>query len=141
MVGFGEAVGLFFKRYTDFQGRSRRSEYWWAYLFNFLVVVVPYVLVGVLGMNEYGELNVIGMVLMGIVVLYVLAVLIPNIAISIRRLHDRNMSGWWLLLSLIPYIGGLVLLVFYVLPGTSGPNKYGPDPKGGLGMAGAATFD
>ena len=62
--------------------------------------------------------------------LFYLAILIPSIAVAIRRLHDTNRSGWWLLIALIPFIGALVLLVFYVLPGTVGPNKFGEDPKG-----------
>jgi uncharacterized membrane protein YhaH (DUF805 family) len=61
--------------------------------------------------------------------LYSLAVLLPTIAVTVRRLHDTDRTGWWILLGFIPVIGGIVLLVFYVLEGTRGPNRYGPDPK------------
>ena len=61
--------------------------------------------------------------------LYTLAVLLPSIAVTVRRLHDTDRTGWWILLGFIPIIGGIVLLVFYVLEGTRGPNRYGPDPK------------
>jgi uncharacterized membrane protein YhaH (DUF805 family) len=61
--------------------------------------------------------------------LYTLAVLLPSIAVTVRRLHDTDRSGWWILLGFIPIIGGIILLVFYVLEGTRGPNRFGPDPK------------
>jgi uncharacterized membrane protein YhaH (DUF805 family) len=63
--------------------------------------------------------------------LFGLAVLIPSIAVGARRLHDTDRSGWWLLIALIPFIGAIVLLVFFVLPGTQGTNRFGPDPYGG----------
>lgn len=71
----------------------------------------------------------VGYPILGLV--YSLATLIQGLALSVRRLHDRNMSGWWILIAFIPLIGSIVLLVFYVLPGTTGDNKFGPDPKAG----------
>ena len=65
-----------------------------------------------------------------LLLLFYLAILIPSLAVAFRRLHDTNRSAWWLLIALVPFLGALALLVFYVLPGTVGPNKFGEDPKG-----------
>lgn len=111
------------KNYTGFSGRARRKEYWFFTLFNVLIVIALAILDSMLGTfnaaTGYGLLSFI----------YTLGVLIPSVAVAIRRLHDTNRSGWWLLLGLVPLIGGLVLLVFLVLDGTQGSNDYGPDPK------------
>lgn len=80
------------------------------------------------------------MAVMGIFSLAFLGVIIPSLAVSFRRLHDTDRSAWWLLISLIPGIGGLVLLVFCLLPGTNGPNKFGPDPKASPTGDTAAVF-
>mgnify|MGYP001262850622 CR=1 FL=1 len=133
-MGFGEAVGLFFKNYANFQGRSRRAEYWWPFLFIFLVGIVAQVLAGVfVAMGDAGAM--IGGLVMIVYFLFALAILIPSIAVGVRRLHDKNMTGWLMLIAIIPF-GGLVLLIFFCLEGTQGPNQYGPDPKGAI--AGAA---
>ena len=115
---------LVLKKYLVFEGRARREEYWYFILFNILAGII----LGVVD-NMTGTLNLeTGMgFLSG---LYSLAVLIPTIAVAIRRLHDTDRSGWWLLIALIPVIGGLVLLVFFVLDGTPASNQYGPNPKG-----------
>jgi uncharacterized membrane protein YhaH (DUF805 family) len=110
-------------RYAKFDGRARRKEYWMFALFNFLIAVALSIVDGILHLK-------VGMYGMGVLgTLYALALLIPNIAISIRRLHDTDRSGWWLLILLVPIIGAIVLLVFMVLAGTAGENRYGPDPK------------
>ena len=113
------------KRYAEFSGRTRRKEYWMFVLFYLIAFVALSIVEGVLGMagsvGPYGPLTAI----------FLLAVIIPSIAVGIRRLHDTDRSGWWLLIALVPLIGGLILLYFSVLEGTSGPNQYGPDPKGG----------
>jgi len=137
MVSFPDAVKMFFSRYVDFQGRSRRSEYWWVVLFNIIVFSVLGILaVAVGGDFESGDLNPIGMLLFGILGLYYLAILIPNIALFVRRLHDINQTGWIMLglivASFIPLIGliaSIAMIVIACIPGTNGPNKYGPDPK------------
>lgn len=105
------------KKYAVFSGRARRKEYWMFVLFNLIVAVV-------LGFvdNILGTVGVIGG-------LYSLAVLIPGIAVSVRRLHDINRSGWWLLIALIPFIGVIVLLVFMVMDGKNEGNNFGSDPK------------
>ena len=113
-----------YRRYAEFSGRSRRKEYWMYVLFNIIVAVVLSILEGVAGLSQmvgpYGPLTA----------LFVLGSLVPSIAVSIRRLHDTDRSGWWLLLALVPIIGSLVLLYFYILEGTRGQNEYGADPKG-----------
>jgi uncharacterized membrane protein YhaH (DUF805 family) len=80
------------------------------------------------------------MALIGLFSLFFLGILIPSIAVTFRRLHDTNRSALWLLISFLPFIGALVLLVFYFLPGTNGPNKFGPDPKGSVTSDTAAVF-
>jgi len=106
------------KNYVGFQGRARRKEYWMFFLFNFLFTMLLSMIEMMLGL---------GGILSGI---YGLAVLLPSIAVSVRRLHDIGRTGWWMLLSFIPIIGLIVLLVFAVFDSQPGENKYGPNPKG-----------
>jgi uncharacterized membrane protein YhaH (DUF805 family) len=113
------------KKYAVFSGRSRRMEYWYFVLFNIIVSIV----LGVIDAVLFGTLDS-GMgagLLSGI---YGLAVLIPSLAVTVRRLHDIDRSGWWILIGLVPLIGVIVLLVFALLEGTPGDNRYGPNPKG-----------
>ena len=161
------------RRYADFSGRSRRMEFWMWQLFQVIVYVVVVALAMALGggammmMGRGGDpssLLAAGGAMMIVILLYgvfCLAVLIPSIAVAVRRLHDTNRTGWWVLAPLAPYVlmiiagtmvaaspdsaavaGGIalvsmvamlvlviVLLVFYFLEGTKGPNRYGPDPK------------
>ena len=112
------------KKYAVFSGRARRKEYWYFMLFNLIVSIVLAVIDGMTGSFSAEA----GVGLLG--GLYSMAVLIPGIAVSVRRLHDTDRSGWWLLIGLIPVIGAIVLLVFMVLEGQSGANQYGPSPKG-----------
>ncbi|WP_084420570.1 DUF805 domain-containing protein [Henriciella litoralis] len=129
-MGFGEAVGAFFGRYFDFQGRSRRAEYWYTYLFLMIVLLVGYAAIFAVAGDGGGSNILIGLI--GAVLgLFYLAILIPGLAIAVRRLHDTDRSGWWLLITFIPF-ASIVLLVFFCMAGTVGPNKYGPDPKGGV---------
>jgi uncharacterized membrane protein YhaH (DUF805 family) len=114
------------KKYVEFDGRASRKEYWMFTFMNTLVyVVVSFVAGAVLPQS-------LGGVVTG---LYALAILLPSIAVGIRRLHDTNRSGWWLLIGIIPFIGALVLLVFFVLDSTPGANEYGPNPKGMMAAA------
>jgi uncharacterized membrane protein YhaH (DUF805 family) len=128
-MGFGEAVRLFFRNYAKFEGRSRRSEFWWPQLFFILVGIAVSIIVGI-----FAALGDIGAMIGGLIyivyMLFSLAIIIPSIAVGFRRLHDTERSAWWLLIGFIPLIGAIVLLVFYCLEGTKGPNKYGRDPKG-----------
>jgi uncharacterized membrane protein YhaH (DUF805 family) len=121
------------KKYATFEGRARRKEFWFFALFNFLAIVLLALIDAVLG--TFSEEAGIGL-LSGI---YGLAIIIPSIAVTVRRLHDTDRSGWWFLLSFVPLIGGLVLLVFEVLDSTPGANRYGPNPKGVPGPADALT--
>ncbi|MEM1160107.1 MAG: DUF805 domain-containing protein [Pseudomonadota bacterium] len=122
---------LFFQqnfRYADFQGRSPRSEYWWFMLFYFAVMFTFSFVVSFLGAAMGSPTIVtVGTV---IAVIIVLGLIIPNIAVTIRRFHDQDKSGWFILLTFIPYLGALILIVFMCLKGTEGDNRFGPDPLG-----------
>lgn len=115
-MGFADAVRTCLSKYASATGRARRSEYWWFALFGFLVGLAAAVLDGVLGTGF-------------LYILSTLALLLPSITVGIRRLHDTDRSGWWLLIGLIPLIGTVILIVFFVMEGTRGPNQHGPDPK------------
>jgi uncharacterized membrane protein YhaH (DUF805 family) len=112
------------KKYAVFSGRSRRKEYWYFVLFNIIVSIVLGWIDALLGTR--GSYAGAGL-LSGI---YGLAVIIPSLAVTVRRLHDIDRSGWWILIGLVPLIGVIVLLVFALLDGTPGDNRYGPNPKG-----------
>jgi uncharacterized membrane protein YhaH (DUF805 family) len=111
------------KKYVDFSGRAQRAEYWFFSLFYLLFFIALTIVDGIVGLFSAE----IGMGLLG--GLFILAMIIPSIAVSIRRLHDTSRSGWWILISLIPLIGAIVLIVFYCLDSTPGTNAYGPNPK------------
>ena len=117
------------KKYLVFEGRARRKEYWFFVLFNIIIAMILAIIDGTIGtLNPETGVGLLS----GI---YSLAVLIPTFAVAIRRLHDTDRSGWWLLIGLVPLLGGLVLLVFFVLDGTPGTNQFGPNPKGGMAEA------
>ena len=105
------------KNYAVFSGRAKRTEYWMFFLFNFIIAFGIGFVEGILG----GP-GVIGL-------LYGLLVLIPGIAVSVRRLHDTGRSGLWLLISFVPLVGIIVLLVFMVQDSVPGQNQYGMNPK------------
>jgi uncharacterized membrane protein YhaH (DUF805 family) len=119
------------RQYADFTGRARRREFWMFTLFNALIMIGLMILTGALAYAfDTGSSGSAGSsVFAGVTWLYWLATVIPTMAVSVRRLHDTERSGWFLLLSLIPLIGPIVLLVFYAVEGTPGQNSYGPDPK------------
>lgn len=110
------------RKYADFTGRSRRREYWMFALFNFLISLALGVLDGGIGTTAGGTIGILSG-------LYSLFVLIPGIAVAIRRLHDTGRSGWWLLLILVPFVGAIVLLIFFVQDSEPGANEYGYNPK------------
>jgi len=158
------------RRYADFNGRSRRKEYWLWTLFNVIVAGILYAILagmfisaaarvaerGGVQSSDYSnyestesgfeydsgsstqvdptmfmeEFGTVGWILIGLLCLWALFTLIPSLAVAIRRLHDQDKSGWMLLLGLIPLVGPIILLVFYCIEGTRGPNRFGPDPKG-----------
>ena len=120
------------KRYADFQGRSRRMEYWMFAVFIMLVTFawgVVAALIGGFSTLDGGAWSTPFTLWALVGGLAYLAILIPALAVLIRRLHDRDLTGWFALLNFVPYIGGIILIVLMLLPGTPGPNKYGPDPK------------
>ena len=117
------------KKYAVFGGRSRRKEYWYFVLFSVIVSLVLSAIDALLG--TFSSSTNVGL-LSGI---YGLAIIIPSIAVSVRRLHDIDRTGWWILINLVPIVGSIVLLVFYVLDGTPGDNRYGPNPKGATARA------
>lgn len=103
------------KKYADFTGRARRQEYWMFFLFYVLFYIGAVIVDGILGTFI-------------ISLLFSLALLIPSLAIGARRLHDTGRTGWWLLIGLVPLIGGIVLLVFFIFDSVE-DNQYGPNPK------------
>src|SRR5215216_2263257 len=110
------------KKYAVFSGRARRKEYWMFFLISLLISAVLIAidsLIGTFSQTGFGLLQG----------LYSLAVLIPSIAVTVRRLHDTGRTGWWILIGLIPVIGGIVLLIFMVLDSEPETNEYGPNPK------------
>ena len=128
------------KRYAEFSGRSRRKEYWMFTLMNVIVyaVVAGIILAGIpwaeLEYNPNAQPGPLVWVGGGLGLLWILAMFIPTIAVTVRRFHDQNQSGWMYLIQFIPYIGGFIVLIFMCIDGNRGPNKYGPDPKsGGVG--------
>ena len=111
------------KKYAVFSGRSGRKEYWYFILFYFIIYIALMLIERAAGTGH--ARSGVG-ILAGI---YSLALLIPSIAVAVRRLHDTDRSGWWLLIGFIPLIGSIVLIVFLVLDGTAGTNRFGPNPK------------
>jgi uncharacterized membrane protein YhaH (DUF805 family) len=111
------------KKYAVFNGRARRQEYWMFVLFNIIAAIV------------FGIISALikTPILIG---LYWLAVILPSLGVVVRRLHDTNKSGWMILLGLIPFVGGIIVLVFLCIEGDRGPNRFGPDPKQPNGMYG-----
>ncbi len=114
---------LALKKYATFSGRARRKEYWFFVLFYVLISIVATVIDSMTGSFD----PTMGMGMLGLLV--ALALLIPSLAVAVRRLHDTDRSGWWVLLCLIPLIGGIWLLVLLCLDSTPGDNRFGPNPK------------
>ena len=123
-----------FRQYATFTGRARRREYWMFALFNAVIIFVLAILAGMLSpnMDQMGPSLNLGTALYG---LYALAAFIPSLAVLARRLHDTGRSGWWQLINLVPFVGGIILLIFAVQDSQPGSNRWGANPKG----QGAAT--
>jgi uncharacterized membrane protein YhaH (DUF805 family) len=105
------------ERYAKFDGRARRAEYWWFVLANIIVFVLLAVLANV------------SSVFLLLYVAYAIAMFIPSIAVAIRRLHDTDRSGWWLLVTFVPFVGGIILIVLLALDSSRGTNQYGISEK------------
>lgn len=117
-MNFTQAVQSGFNKYVIFSGRAPRSEYWYWALFSFIVQIVANMLDMAMGMGLISGL-------------LSLALLLPSIAVGIRRLHDIDRTGWWLLIAFTG-IGIILLIVWACIKGTDGPNQYGPDPLGAV---------
>ncbi|MDC0030528.1 DUF805 domain-containing protein [Candidatus Pelagibacter sp.] len=113
---FTESVSVCFKKYFVFEGRASRSEYWW-----FQLIVAPAYIIFEITDSESSPVSFLFLVI-------TLLTLIPAISAGVRRLHDTNKSGFYLLLSFIPFIGGLIVLFFLIAQGTKGKNRFGADP-------------
>ena len=111
------------KKYADFSGRARRKEFWMFFLFYFIFAVVLSIIDGLIGWGFAG--GTIGILYM----LFSLGILLPYLAVTVRRLHDIGKSGWWYFIGLIPIIGGIWLIVLLATDGMPGENQYGPNPK------------
>ncbi len=127
---FGDSIKTCFSKYVTFSGRAQRSEFWWWALFVWVTqLVLSFVdsaLFGTVTTTEAGfEASTNTPVLTG---LFSLAVFLPTISVTVRRLHDTDRSGWWYWLALVPLIGIIVLIVWWATKGTDGPNRYGEDP-------------
>jgi uncharacterized membrane protein YhaH (DUF805 family) len=121
-MSFMDAVKAVLTNYVGFSGRARRSEYWWFVLFNVIVSVVAGIIAGLIRFPLLSTL-------------VSLALLLPGIAVSIRRMHDIGKSGWVLLLGLIPLVGAIILIVWACKDSDPGQNAYGPNPKGAAAAA------
>ncbi len=114
-MNFGQAISSGFSNYVKFSGRAVRSEYWYWVLFTVLGNIVAEIIDAVLGITAINPL-------------FGLAIILPSIAVAIRRLHDLDRSGWWIFIGLIPLIGWIVLIIWHCTRGTAGPNRFGPNP-------------
>ena len=122
-MSFIDAVKTCFSKYVTFSGRARRSEYWWWFLFAVIVYIVS------------GAIDAAAGTYPIIYAICILAIFLPTLAVTVRRLHDTGRSGWWILLGLIPLVGSIILIVFYCQD-SQGPNKYGENPKFGSAAPG-----
>jgi uncharacterized membrane protein YhaH (DUF805 family) len=113
-MGFGEAIQTVFRKYAVFSGRARRPEYWYWVLFLVLISVFAGILDAAVFDTDTSAFEI----------LVALALLLPNLAVTVRRLHDTDRTGWWILIGALPIIGAIVLFVFACLPGTAGRNRF-----------------
>ena len=114
------------KHYVDFKGRARRKEYWSFVLFTVIIIILVGIVAGVLD----NVLGLSGTLTAALVTIVDLGLILPSISVLVRRLHDIGKSGWWFWVSLIPVVGGIILLVFMFLDSQPGSNAYGSNPKG-----------
>ena len=141
-MAFGEAIRSVFSQYATFSGRARRSEFWWFYLFMVIVNSILGSLVGVAQLTAGSSTQVVDGVTITspvwspfltltviIASVWWLATLLPTLAVQVRRLHDTDRTGWWWWLIILCCVGPIILIVFWVMEGTRGPNRYGADPR------------
>lgn len=113
------------KKYATFSGRARRKEYWLFFLFAMVVNIILRIVDGAIGTLDYQ----LGLGLLSGI--FSLAILIPSIAVAVRRLHDTDRKGWWFLLIFVPIVGAIALIIFFCMKGTDGENRFGSDPLAG----------
>lgn len=118
-MSFSEAVKSGFDHYAKFDGRASRPAFWWWVLFGILVAIAANIVDAIIGSQIFSIVVSLGL-------------LLPNLSVSIRRLHDTDRTGWWILIALIPLIGLIVLLIFYLQKSDPGDNSYGPPMAEGL---------
>jgi uncharacterized membrane protein YhaH (DUF805 family) len=124
-MDFMTAVRTCFSKYVDFSGRARRSEFWYFVLFTFLVGIVTNIVDAILGTDyDTGSGGLISTVVS-------LGLLLPSVAVAVRRLHDIDKSGWWILIGIIPIVGWIIVIIWYCTDTKPGDNQYGPNPKDG----------
>src|SRR5271155_5587853 len=120
-MNFVQAISSGFSNYVKFSDRALRSEYWYWVLFSFLGILITAIIDGALGITLTYPL-------------FGLATFLPSLAAAVRRLHDIDRSGWWILLVLIPLVGSIVLIIWHCTKGTAGANRFGPDRMAALGV-------
>lgn len=125
---FSQSIKSVFSKYADFSGRATRSEYWYFYLFTFLVVMVYYIALFAMLVSGSRDSSAAGY-LSVMIIIYALVMTIPSLAVTVRRLHDTGHSGWWIFLNLIPVIGSIVLFIWYITDSDPDTNEYGDNPK------------
>jgi uncharacterized membrane protein YhaH (DUF805 family) len=130
-MSFSEAVRSVYGNYAKFDGRAPRSEYWWYQLFN-VIVAFGIFAVAIAAAVPTRSTAAFGVVFLGAAV-FGLVSFVPSLAVTVRRLHDTDHSGWWLLILLVPYVGGIIVFVFMLLSGSPGMNRFGPPPGYGPG--------
>ena len=125
-MDFGTAIATCISKFVTFTGRASRSEYWKFYLFVLICAACAYLIDVIIGTTITDDAGGFagGLILW----LTLLVFALPLISVSVRRLHDIERSGWWYLIQFIPFIGGLIFLIWLCTPGTSGANRYGSDP-------------
>ena len=145
-IGFGAAVKRFFTKYATFDGRASRGEFWWAYLFNVVIALVLYgiVIAGIVSASTAASVDPSGgrtpqfgagtYVASSLLSLFFLGTIVPYLAVAVRRLHDTGRSGWSILFGLIPFVGGIILLVFFASATTPAAEQYGPPRSGQPGV-------
>ena len=125
-MDFSTAIKTCFGKYVTFSGRAERPEFWYWVLFSIIGSIVTSIIDAVLfGAGGLGLLNP----------LFALATFLPSLAVSVRRLHDLDKSGWWYLLVFIPIVGWIILIVWYASAGTNGDNRFGPKPSAAMGFS------
>ena len=137
-MSFPDAIKSVFSQYATFSGRARRSEFWFWYLFLVIVAAVEGILLGIVGSASLdtatGTFGAGYYVVVSLVSIVWLALLLPTLAVMVRRLHDQDKSGFFWFMTFIPLAGPIIMIVFYATAGTVGANRFGPDPKA-LGAA------